>query len=168
MHNQNRGLPAELEVRSTASIHPDLVPVKAPGLVLDAWRSATLVDQSDAAAGVCVAEVSFAVVGGAGDLPATGIASSTAWITPTMIAATKPEVGAAAPVDPDTISVVSPGLVLDAWRSAALVDHANAVLGRYLTKMTLAVIGGTRNLASVLRGDTALRPQPDTTEYNPD
>jgi hypothetical protein len=156
-----------LEVRSTAAIHPDLVSVKTPGLVLDAGRSTALVDHADAVAGVCVAEVSFAVVGGAGNLPNPArVASSTAWISAAVIATTKPEVGAAAPIDPDAISVESPGLVLDTRRSAALVDHANAVLGSYLTKMTLAVIGGTRNLASVLRGDTALRPQPDTTECN--
>jgi hypothetical protein len=143
MHNQNRGLPAELEVRSTAAIHPDLGPVIAPGLSLGAWRSAPLVDHSDAAAGVCVAVVSSAVVGGACDLPGTvRVASSTAWIAPAAdwiapaaaIATTKPEVGAAAPVDPDAISSVSPGLSLGAWRSAALVDHANAVLGRYLKR----------------------------------
>jgi hypothetical protein len=85
-----------------------------------------------------------------------------------VIAATKPEVGTAAPIDPDAISVESPRLSLYARRSAALVDHANAVLSRHLAKMALAVIGGTRNLASVLRGDTALRAQPDTTECNPD
>jgi hypothetical protein len=33
--------------------------------------------------------------------------------------------------------------------------------------MTLAVIGGARNLASVLRGDTALRAKPDAAECNP-
>jgi hypothetical protein len=159
LHNLSRGLSTELEVRPTASIDPDLVPAIAPGLSLDAWRSATLVDHSDAVAGVRVTEISFAVVGGAGNLPGTArVASSTAWVTAPVITTTKPEVGAAAPIDPDAISVVSPGLVLDAWRSAALVDHANAVLGRYLAKMTLAVIGGTRNLAPVLRGDTTLRP----------
>jgi hypothetical protein len=161
-------LSAELEVRSTAPIHPDLVPVKAPGLVLDAGRSTTLVDQSNAAACICVAEVSFAIVGGAGNLPATArrIASSTARIPTAVIAAAKPEIGAAASIDPDATSVVSPGLVLDTWRSAALVNHANAVLGRYLAKVTLSVVGGARNLASILRSDTALRAQPDTTERN--
>ena len=161
--------PAQLEVRSTAAIHPDLVPVKAPGLVLDAWRTASLVDQPDTAAGICVAEVSLAVVGGTGNLPATArrVPSSAARICPAaVIATTEPEVGAAAPINPDAISVESPGLILDAWRSTALVDHANAVLGRYLAKMTLAIIGGTGDLASVLRSDTALCAQPDTTECN--
>jgi hypothetical protein len=83
-----------------------------------------------------------------------------------VIATTEPEVGAAAPVDPYAISVESPGLSLNAWRSAALVDHANAVLRRYLTKMALAIIRGTRDLASVLRGYTALRAQTYTTECN--
>jgi hypothetical protein len=167
-HNQKRGLLSEPEVGSTTAINPDLAPVITPGLSLNAWRSATLVDHADAAAGVRVAVVSFAVVGGTGDLSAAArVASSTAWIpatTAAVIATTQPEVGAAAPIDPDAIAVKTPGLVLDAWRSAALVDHANAVLGGHLAKMAFAVIGCTRNLASVLRGNTALRAHPDTTE----
>jgi hypothetical protein len=127
-------LSAELEVRSTAAIHPDSTLVEAPRLSLDAWRSATLVDHADAAAGVCVA----------GDLPATGwVASATARIPPasaTVIATTKPEVGTAALVDPDAISVGSPGLSLDAWRSAALIDHADATAGVCVAEVSFAIV----------------------------
>jgi len=137
-------LSAELEVCSTAAIHPDSTLVEAPRLSLDAWGSTSLVDHADAAAGVCVAEVSFAVVGRAGDLPATGwVASATAWIPPasaTVIATTKPEVGTAALVDPDAISVGSPGLSLDAWRSAALINHADATAGVCVAEVSFAIV----------------------------
>jgi hypothetical protein len=165
------GLPAQLEVCSTPAIHPDLASVETPGLALDAWRPATLVHHSDAAAGISAAVVSLAIVGGAGDLPAAvRVATTTAAVIPIAAAAittAKPKVGAAAPVDPDAASVVSPRLPLDAWRSAALVNQAHAILGRYLANMTLAVIRGAGNLASVLRSDTALRAEADTTECHP-
>ncbi len=166
-HNQKRGLLSEPEVGSTTAINPDLAPVIAPGLSLNAWRSATLVDHADAATGVGVAVVSFAVVGGTGDLSAAArvASSATAWITAAAVIATpQPEVGAAAPIDPDAIAVKSPGLVLDAGRTTALVDHADAVLGGHLAKMAFAVIGRTRNLASVLSGYPTLCAHPDTTE----
>jgi hypothetical protein len=56
-------LSAELEVCSTAAIHPDSIFVESPGLSLDAWGSTTLVDHANAAAGICVAVVSLAIVG---------------------------------------------------------------------------------------------------------
>jgi hypothetical protein len=158
--NEYRPLPAELKVCSAAAIHPDLGPVIAPCLTLDAGRSAALVDHSDAPAGIRAAVVSFAVVRGAGDPLAAASPAS-------VKSPAEPEVSAAAAIDPDAISIESPGLSLDAWRSTALINHTNTVLGRYLTKMTLAIIGGTSNLASTLCGDPALRTQGHTTERNP-
>jgi hypothetical protein len=74
------------------------------------------------------------------------------------------EVCATAAIDPDAIPVKSPALALNTGRPAALVHHANTVLGRNPAKMALTVIGGTGNLASVLCGDAALRVHAETTE----
>jgi hypothetical protein len=68
-----------------------------------------------------------------------------------VIATTKPEVGTAALVDPDAISVGSPGLSLDAWRSAALINHADATAGVCVAKVSFAIVGGTADLLATIR-----------------
>jgi len=59
---------ADDEVRAAATVDPESAPIYTPGTALDAGRAADLADKANVVAAADVAVVSFAIVGGAGDL----------------------------------------------------------------------------------------------------
>jgi hypothetical protein len=59
---------ADDELGAAAPVDPEAAPVYAPGIALDAGRSADLADEASIAATADVAVVSFAIVGGADNL----------------------------------------------------------------------------------------------------
>ena len=125
---------ADAEFGAAAAIDPDGAAVVVPGLPLDASRAADLARQADVTSTVCVAEVSLAVVGGAGDdqrLTARRAAS----------AAACNELGTAATVDPDGTVVIAPGLSLDTGRAADLAGQADAAAGVGVAEVSLAIVG---------------------------
>ena len=150
-------------------IHPNPAAIVAPAVTFSTWRSTALPKHCRFALDVALAVMTSSVLRGAGELHgllASEIVSVTVTIairkvsivvsvmirTAIMIAVaigivlgrgrSYQKIGAASPVDPNTVGVESPGRSLSANRMASLMLHGYAA----------ARIGGAVVFPSVLRG----------------
>jgi hypothetical protein len=151
-------LPIDGKVGAASAVHPYALVVVTPGLTLNAGRTAALIDEPNPPSRPCLAKVISAVVRGAGNYPSRRRRRRRVSISGsgTPVAAAEHEVGPTSAIDPGTGSVISPGLVLNAGRTAALIHHAYSVPRVHITVVTSAVVGGAGKIAPVLIGHTTL------------
>ena len=140
---------AHAEVRAASFIYPDPTLIKTPRPPLRAWRPAPLLGHLHAVMRVGRAVVPPAIIRRAGDRLPT---------IPTRPGIPRQQkVCATPPVHPDAPVVISPRLVLDARRPAALLHHLYPGSRLRVAVMPLAIVRLTRN--SLLRLSAANRNQ---------
>jgi len=100
---------ADAEFGATAAIDPQAATINAPGVALNAGRTADLTSQTDVSSGTDVTPVSAPVVRGAGN-------DGWRWWRRRWrrTSSDDKEVGAAPTVDPETARINPPGAALDA------------------------------------------------------
>jgi hypothetical protein len=145
------------KVGPAAAVHPNATSVIAPGLPLDAGRTAPLLRELHPPAGVCRAVIALAIIRRAGD--GRAIARSARSRPARSIPRSQVEVGSATAVNPNPGAAITPGLPLDAGRTAALVSHLYSAAGIHPAQMSFPVIGRARHLPPVLLSNPALRPR---------
>jgi hypothetical protein len=123
----------------TSAIHPHSSPIVAPGFTKHAGRIAVDVKQHDTAPGVGAAVMPPHVIGRAAHLHAEALLLTVTvvvfitieFFTPIVLTPSSAdfEIGTAAAVHPNSVTVVSPTLSAQAVGVAALHDQAHAAAG---------------------------------------
>src|SRR5271170_3306910 len=162
-------LPIDLKIGAATAIDPDSLAVESPGLPLHTRRTAALIDQPDSTTGICRAEIPLPIVRRTGDRSprrrrrrSRRRSIAVTWpgrrrIIAATAATPNHEIRPAAPVYPDSVVVIAPGLALNARRTTALVHHAHPALRVDSAIVALHIVGSARNVGVVQRSGTALR-----------
>ena len=124
------------EVRATAVVGPDAVPVKAPAITLGAARLAELAKHAHTVAGLRRAIVTLAVIGGARNRQT----ASARFGGLAAVSRVDDEVCAAAMVDPDATAVIIPTVAFFAMGIAPLPYQRYAASRVHVAIVALAIV----------------------------
>ena len=137
---------ADGKICATSTVDPNALVIKAPSLSEHAGSFAALANQADTTVGVDAAAAEVEVIGRAIER-ADSVASAIS-----VFPGSNGEIGAAATVDPNTVSRDAPGPSVNTRRLATLADEFDATGAVYGAEMSREIVGGAVNPVGMRTG----------------